>query len=209
MATDGERILEAAQTGDVAAVRALLARDPGLVAAADIHGKTSLHLAAEHDHAEVAEALMDAGADVEAETTWGATPLQWAGVLGSRAAGDALIARGARLTFASAAGLGLLDALARMRDDGAVSPAFVLACRNGHTEVARHLLERGADVDARGFFGATALHWAAVNGQAETIRFLLDAGADPTLRDHQFDADALGWAREGGHDAAVALLDSI
>jgi uncharacterized protein len=203
-----EGILEAAETGDAATVRALLERDPGLVGAVDVHRKTPLHLAAEHDHLEVVAMLLDAGADLEAETTWGATPLQWAGVLGSRAAGDVLRARGARLTLASAAGLGLLEALAAFADDGALSPAFVLACRNGHTDVARSLLDRGADIDARGFFGGTALHWAAVNGQAETIRFLLDAGADRSLRDDQFDSDALGWAREGGHEAAVALLDS-
>ena len=151
--------------------------------------------------------MLEAGADVEAWTSWGATPLEWAGVLGSRRAGEVLLAHGARLTLASAAGLGLMDALPRLyREDGAVSAAFVLACRNGHTDAARFLLDRGADVDARGFFGATALHWAAINGHAETVRFLLEQGADPALRDGEFDADALGWAREGGHEPVVALL---
>ena len=203
-----ERILAAARDGDVAALRELLARDPALVGAVDVHRKTPLHLAAEHDHAEVAELLIAAGAELEAWTTWGATPLEWAGVLGSRRAGDVLLAHGARLTLASAAGLGLMDALPRLyREDGAVSAAFVLACRNGHTDAARFLLDRGADVDARGFFGATALHWAALNGHADTVAFLLDQGADPALRDGQFDSDALGWAREGGHEPVVALLD--
>jgi uncharacterized protein len=208
--TSSERILAAARDGDAAAVRELLARDAALVGAVDVHRKTPLHLAAEHDHAEVAELLLEAGADVEAWTSWGATPLEWAGVLGSRRAGDVLLAHGARLTLASAAGLGLMDALRRLyRQDGAVSAAFVLACRNGHTDAARFLLERGADVDARGFFGATALHWAAINGHAETVRFLLGEGADPALRDAEFEADALGWAREGGHEPVIALLGDL
>jgi ankyrin repeat protein len=207
--TPAERILAAARDGDADAVRELLARDASLVAAVDAHRKTPLHLAAEHDHAEVAELLLDAGADLEAWTSWGATPLQWAGVLGSRRAADVLLAHGARLTLASAAGLGLMDALARLSEhDGAVSAAFVLACRNGHTDAARFLLERGADVDARGFFGATGLHWAAINGHVDTVRFLLEAGADATLRDTQFDSHALGWAREGGHEPVVATLDA-
>lgn len=202
-----ERILKAAKDGDATAVRSLLASDPSLVGAVDVHRKTPLHLAAEHDHAEVAELLLDAGAELEAWTSWGATPLEWAGVLGSRRAGDVLLAHGARLTLATAAGLGLMDDLPRLaREDGAVSAAFVLACRNGHTDAARFLLDRGANVDARGFFGATGLHWAAHNGHADTVRFLLDAGADTTLHDTQFDSDALGWAREGGHEPVIALL---
>jgi ankyrin repeat protein len=203
----GERILAAAEDGDADAVRELLAGDPALVGAVDVHRKTPLHLAAEHDHPEVAELLIAAGAEIEAWTSWGATPLEWAGVLGSRRAGDVLLAHGARLTLASAAGLGLMAALRRLyREDGAVSAAFVLACRNGHSDAARFLLERGADVDSRGFLGATALHWAAINGHAETVGFLLEQGADPGLRDGEFEADALGWAREGGHEPVVALL---
>ena len=202
-----QRILAAARDGDADAVRELLAGDPSLVGAVDVHRKTPLHLAAEHDHAEVAELLLDAGAELEAWTSWGATPLEWAGVLGSRRAGDVLLAHGARLTLATAAGLGLIDDLPRLaRQDGAVSAAFVLACRNGHTDAARFLLDRGANVDARGFFGATGLHWAAHYGHADTVRFLLDAGADTTLHDTQFDSDALGWAHEGGHESAITLL---
>jgi ankyrin repeat protein len=204
--SDQERILAAARDGAIAAVRELLERDPALVGATDVHRKTPLHLAAEHDHAEVARLLIEAGADIEAWTAWGATPLEWAGVLGSRGAGDVLLAHGARLTLASAAGLGLLDAVDEMSVDGAVSAALVLACRNGHTDVARLLLDRGADVNARGFIGATGLHWAAINGHAETVRFLLAAGADPSLRDARFESDALGWAREGGHEPVIALL---
>lgn len=191
-------------------MRELLAGDPSLVGVVDVHRKTPLHLAAEHNHAEVAELLIAAGAELEAWTSWGATPLEWAGVLGSRRAGDVLLAQGARLTLATAAGLGLMDRLPRLyREDGAVSAAFVLACRNGHTDAARFLLGRGADVDARGFFGATGLHWAAHNGHADTVRFLLEAGADTTLHDARFGSDPLGWAREGGHEAVVALLDPL
>jgi ankyrin repeat protein len=196
----------AARAGDVAAIRAMLEEDPALVGAVDEHRKTALHLAAEHDHADVAEVLLQAGADLEAVTAWGVTPLQWAGVLGSRRAAEVLLTRGACLTLPAAAGLGLQYALDVVWDPAALDEAFVLACRNGHTDVARVLLARGADVNARGFFAATGLHWAAINGHEETVRFLLAAGADPALRDEEFDSDALGWAREGGHEPAVAAL---
>jgi ankyrin repeat protein len=64
-----ERILAAATDGDADAVRELLAGDPALVGAVDVHRKTPLHLAAEHDHPEVAELLLEGGADIEAWTS--------------------------------------------------------------------------------------------------------------------------------------------
>jgi ankyrin repeat protein len=99
------------------------------VGATDVYRKTPLHLAAEHDHPEVAELLLDAW------TAWGATPLEWAGVMGSRRAGEALLAHGARLTLGCAAGLGRLDAVREMSADGAVSPAFVSAKAGSDTSV--------------------------------------------------------------------------
>ncbi len=61
------------------------------------------------------------------------------------------------------------------------------------TEIARLLLERGADVQARNRHGATPLHDAAVgspggkmwnpDAQTATIAFLIAAGADPNSLD--------------------------
>jgi len=44
------------------------------VNASDEHLKTPLHWAAQHDHYQIAEMLLDAGGDLEATTSWGATP---------------------------------------------------------------------------------------------------------------------------------------
>ena len=51
-----------------------------------------------------------------------------------------------------------------MDDALLLSDCFYISGRNGHTEIARLLEQRGADVNFRGFFGGTALHWAAING---------------------------------------------
>ena len=58
--------------------------------------KTPLHWAAEHDRRDVAEMLVDAGADLEATTSWGATALDWAATMGSANVADLLVARGAK-----------------------------------------------------------------------------------------------------------------
>lgn len=198
--------------------------------------KTPLHWAAERDDCATAESLLKAGADLEARTSWGATPLDWAATMGSTNVADLLLAHGAQgMDLQIAASLGkialvrqFLDAgeydlarcrravpsepddhwvadSARMKGD-VISDSFYRACRNGHTEVAAVLLERGADVNAKGVFGGTGLHWSAINGHRDTVEFLLRHGADLTLRDAKFDATPEGWAAECGHEEIRALL---
>ncbi len=94
---------------------------------------------------------------------------------------------------------------ARMKGD-VLGEAFQVACRNGHTEVAKYILDRGADIQATGYFGGTGLHWAAFNGHRETVEFLLERGADTRLEDHAFKATPLGWAAEAGHDEIADLI---
>jgi ankyrin repeat protein len=230
---------EAIEYGDEARVAELLMSSPELVRATDRHLKTPLHVAAEHDREAISRRLLEAGADVEAETSWAMTPLQWAANLGSRRAGRVLIAHGAAVNLWSAAGLGLLDHLDAFWDAAGhltpdagqkgyrqtatgeyvaqsppsdelatVSDAFYVACRNGHTAVARTLLARGADVNVRGFFGGTALHWAAGNGHHDTVAFLLASGARTDLKDDQFHGTPASWAVEFSHPAIAALLQA-
>src|SRR5262245_5157100 len=93
MASEAE-FIEAAKNGDATRIRSLLKVDSGLVHASADHRKTALHWAAERDHAEVAAALVDAGADIEARTSWGASPFDWAATMGSSTVADLLLARG-------------------------------------------------------------------------------------------------------------------
>ncbi len=232
-----KEILAAVDQGEVERVRTLLDADSLLAKAVGDHGVTPLHAAAEKDHLEIARLLLESGAELEAETTWGMTPLQWAANMGSQQVGSYLIGRGAWLNMWSAAGLGMLDSVkgfwegadrlkpgaAQNRHHqllsgawekrpppedirGAASDAFYIACRNGHTEVARFLLGQGADIDTRGFFGGTGLHWAAMNGHRETVEFLLESGARADLTDEQFEATPKGWAMEGKHPEIAELL---
>jgi hypothetical protein len=74
-----------------------------------------------------------------------------------------------------------------------------------HPEKVQALLEYGADVNARGPQGKTALHLAASAGYVGVIQLLLDHGADPTLTDAQ-GMTALSLARAAGKEAAAKLL---
>jgi ankyrin repeat protein len=231
-----ESLLAAAAAGDVKQVRAILEAAPELRDATDAVGKNALHLAAEHDQVDVARLMLELGSSVDAETDWGATPLQWAGILGSANVGRVLIEAGAVPTLYDAAGLGRIDLVRGFFEGGGphagaagpghvqlpdgssvktpptsdpaviVSEAFYLACRNGNIDIARMLLARGAEIDYPGYFGAPGLHWAAINGHGATVRWLLDEGADAAIRDTEFGTDAAGWAREGDQKALADLL---
>ena len=61
--------------------------------------------------------------------------------------------------------------------------ALILAIRLGHNRVARLLLERGADVRARGRVGTTALYFGAGFGNVEMIAALAAAGGDLAAAD--------------------------
>ena len=76
-------LFEAIQRGDEPRVVQSLTDSPDLVWAADRDLKTALHVAAEHDQDAVAALLIDAGADLEAKTSGGITPLQLAASMGS------------------------------------------------------------------------------------------------------------------------------
>lgn len=52
----------------------LIRRDPALVNAKGAYDKTPLHRAAEKNFRELAELLIKAGAEINAEVTWGMTP---------------------------------------------------------------------------------------------------------------------------------------
>jgi len=52
------------------------------------------------------------------------------------------------------------------------------AAKHGHVEIARLLIEKGADVNALGCLDKTPLHYAALWGHFEIARLLIEKGAD-------------------------------
>jgi ankyrin repeat protein len=139
------------------------------------HTETPLHWAASSDDVEALDALLDAGADIEAggAVIGGGTPLADAVAFGQWKAARRLLERGARTTLWQAAALGLTD---RVRDE---------LTRSEPTQ---------PDLD-------NALWCAAHGGQRETAELLLDRGADPAWVGH----DALTAARAAERSGAVEL----
>ncbi len=182
-------VLEAAATGDVAAMEARLAEgaNPSEV---DELGNSPLHYAAQGASPRAMELLLRAGADPSLRDAQGHTPRE----LCRHAAllKPLLEAEKARLPelelcemVAKGDEAGVRAVLARGVNPNARSldnagPILLHAVTLGKPAVVRALLEAGADVNASTWQGKlTALHLAATKGDAETLRALLEAKADP------------------------------
>jgi ankyrin repeat protein len=145
------------------------------------HTETPLHWAASADDIEALDALLGAGADIDADgaVIGGGTPIADAVAFGQWKAARRLLERGARTNLWQAAALGLLD---RVRDDLA------------HTPPAREDLDN-------------ALWCAAHGGRRETAELLLERGADPAWVGHDNLTAAQAAERSGAHELAARLRE--
>jgi len=157
------RLVEAAQSQDGAVIRALLQQHVD-VNAPQGDGATALHWAVYWDDPVTADLLLRAGANVNATTDLGVTPLALAS---SSAMADKLLAAGANPNIVTSNG---------------ESP-LMAAARAGRGAIVIALLEHGADVNAKeSVRGQTALMWAVSQRHADVVSMLLDHGADVHAR---------------------------
>ncbi len=76
---DFEKLIDAAQRGNLTEVKAILLRGAQLINQRDDRGATALHYAALGGHREAAQALVEQGADINCrDGEYSATPAGWA-----------------------------------------------------------------------------------------------------------------------------------
>ena len=80
------------------------------------------------------------------------------------------------------------------------------AVRKGDVAAVTAALDRGADVNAKFRYGATALFKAAERGHAEVVKVLVDRGADVKVKDTFYQATAMTWALDNKHVAVIRVL---
>ena len=157
-----QEIFDALRRKDVAAVKALVEKSPGLVDARDGNGLTPLHHAAREGDADLITYLVDKGAKLELKTAQAKTPLHLAAMNDRRDAVAILLKRGAAL---------------EARDDYLRTALVLCARERGEAGTARLLLDAGADINATDKFGDTAIGLAAWRGKREVVELLLARGA--------------------------------
>ncbi len=82
---------------------------------------------------------------------------------------------------------------------------LMTAVQKGHSDVARHLIKAGADVDVRSHAGDTALMVAARSGDPVIVHMLLEGGADIDARSRR-GKTAQAIAKKGGHDVVYEFI---
>lgn len=149
------------------------------------HNETPLHWAASSDDVEVLDALIDAGADIEAPgaVIAGGTPVADATAFGQWNAARRLVERGARTNLWESAALGLMDRIQPYFTDDAgptpdhITEALWAACHGGHQYAAEYFLERGADPNWIGYDNLTALDAAQRSEATDLVAWLRQYGA--------------------------------
>lgn len=184
-----QEIIDAATQGDVAKVKEMLAADPSLAHAKDQNGLSVILKAAYYGKRDVVEALLASGVELNifeaAATGWtervnelikqdaslanayspdGFTLLGLATFFGHAETVDALLSAGAEVNAAS-------------RETMKLTP-LASAMAVGRNDIARTLIDRGANVNAKAENNHTPLHTAAARGNIESATLLLDHGAD-------------------------------
>jgi ankyrin repeat protein len=174
-------------------VKLLLERgaDPN---AKGLGGATPLMYCAMFGRPEVVPPLLKMGADINAQNSAGMTPLMLACMMGPNQAklfwGDFL---GKNSNFCS----------------GKQTPVQVVPSVNPEKcfEVAKLLIEKGADVNARDKTGFTALMWSGQMDRAELVKLLLDKGADVNAKEYKGRPALMQFAMFGRPEVVQPLLD--
>ena len=142
--------------------------------------ETPLHWAASCDDVPLIDALLDAGADIEAPGAiyTGGSPMSDAVVFAQWNAARRLLDRGAKTTFWQSAALGLLGNVHSHFNEEItneeITNALWHACRGGQLAVAQFLVGRGADMNWIGYDDKTPLQVAEESGNGDLVVWLRD-----------------------------------
>ncbi len=148
-----------------------------------------LHHAISHGHHEIVKILLEKGADIEAKTKDGLTPLMFASRNGHHEIVKTLLEKGA-------------DIEAKTIDD---FPSLILASRYGYHEIVKTLLEKGANIEAKNIDGWNSLMLASQYGYREIVQTLVENKANIEAK-NKYNGTSIMLASQNHHVEIVKIF---
>ena len=87
-----------------------------------------------------------------------------------------------------------------------LAEALIGAAEGGHEQLARELLDEGADPSVGDHSGSTAMHWAVWGGHAETTNLIYDEKGEADGGEDSDNTPAELGLNSPGHEAVIRLL---
>lgn len=188
----------------------------------DKEDRNALHLAATNCRVELVQAILKKGADLNAEGSFGETPLLTAARRGCLQVARLLVENGADVNAVSKNSKtalttalenawfdsGQLQTARFLKDHGAKPTTLAVAAFVGDLETLQRFIAEGADISERkGRDDRTLLMAAAMGGEPEVVKLLLDMGVNVEEKDKQGHTALIVAAAAGRAEVAKLLLD--
>jgi uncharacterized protein len=186
----GRELLQAAEHGDVATMKRLIAAG-ALLDPVDQRRQTPLLIAVEKGQYEAVALQIEAGADINVQAENMDTPWLLAGALGQTEMLRLMIPKRPDLSLSNRFG----------------GNALIPACERGHVDTVKVLLTTKIDVNHVNNLGWTCLLEAVILGDGgprycDVTKLVLAAGANPNIADRHGVSPLTHAMRKGQHDVA-------
>jgi ankyrin repeat protein len=206
--------VSAVMAGRANALQKILAQTTSAISST-VSGKGLAHIAAANGDVQSLKILIAANCDLQAQDSWGLSPLGYALIKKRADEIQLLLQHGAKENFfdavyaddlkTSSTLLAQDKSLAKSQNKINAS-AVEIAAAAGYGDILKLLLKNGASVDAAdSIYERNPLHLAAFHNQTNNLEILIRAGADINLADRQ-GFTPLHWATMQDATEAAALL---
>jgi serine/threonine-protein phosphatase 6 regulatory ankyrin repeat subunit B len=153
---DGFNALQyATQNGHLDIVKTILALDPNCINICNSYGVSALHIASYHNHPSIVKALIVANADISSISNGGFSAIE-------------------KVFEIINTDADIIDQLSLEQKN----KILLIAISNNYFEVAKKLVENGADINTKNIKGLTPMNLATKNGNLEFVKFLVEKFQD-------------------------------
>ncbi|XP_059844626.1 ankyrin repeat domain-containing protein 55 [Hypanus sabinus] len=184
-------VYQAASSGDINTLTAVIREDPAILECCDNEGSTPLMHAISGRQLDTVKLLLKMGASINTEDACGRTALSLATYLGWLDGCVTLLRNGAKQN---------------VPDKNGRLPLHAATAEN-NVRLLALLLQKTTmcEINHQDNEGMTPLHWAAFHNRPQHVQALLQKGADPTLVDKDFKT-VLHWAVQSGNRVMTSII---